>query len=158
MLHGGRSRRPAGRSHWSNVGSEQAAWRDVVDVRPRKAQSANASGGGHEQTRLRSPYAPSIRRTGGQYLARGSTPAGKVASSREYACPHLPAMDNAVCGAFRSGLSWAGQVPAATWSISPRMAIIAAQNRSSSARSSLSVGSTIRVPATGKDIVGAWKP
>ena len=26
------------------------------------------------------------------------------------------------------------------------------------ARSSLSVGSTIRVPATGNDIVGAWKP
>jgi hypothetical protein len=30
--------------------------------------------------------------------------------------------------------------------------------RSSSARFSLSVGSTISVPATGKDIVGAWKP
>jgi hypothetical protein len=39
-----------------------------------------------------------------------------------------------------------------------RIAIIASQKRSSSARSSLSVGSTISVPATGNDIVGAWKP
>jgi hypothetical protein len=38
------------------------------------------------------------------------------------------------------------------------MAIMAAQNRSSSARFSDSVGSTISVPATGKLIVGAWKP
>ena len=38
------------------------------------------------------------------------------------------------------------------------MAIIASMKRSSSRRSSLSVGSTINVPATGKDIVGAWKP
>ena len=30
--------------------------------------AANASTGGQEQTRLRSPCAPSMRRTGGQYL------------------------------------------------------------------------------------------
>jgi len=42
--------------------------------------------------------------------------------------------------------------------ISCRIAAIAAQNRSSSARFSLSVGSIIRVPATGNDMVGAWKP
>ena len=48
--------------------------------------------------------------------------------------------------------------PDATASISRRIAIIASQNRSISARSSDSVGSTIRVPATGNDIVGAWKP
>ena len=30
--------------------------------------------------------------------------------------------------------------------------------RSTSVRSSLSVGSTMSVPATGNDIVGAWKP
>ncbi len=35
---------------------------------------------------------------------------------------------------------------------------MASQNRSSSALVSLSVGSTISVPATGKDMVGAWKP
>ena len=35
---------------------------------------------------------------------------------------------------------------------------MASQNRSSSALLSLSVGSTISVPATGKVIVGAWKP
>ena len=46
------------------------------------AHSANASGGGHAQTRLRSPYAWSIRATGGQYLS-GSTPVGNTASSRE---------------------------------------------------------------------------
>jgi hypothetical protein len=55
-------------------------------------------------------------------------------------------------------LSSFGQVPAATSSISLRIAIIASQNRSSSARSSLSVGSIMSVPATGKLIVGAWKP
>ena len=32
---------------------------------------------------------------------------------------------------------------------------MASQNRSSSARSSLSVGSTMSVPATGNDMVGA---
>jgi hypothetical protein len=37
-------------------------------------------------------------------------------------------------------------------------AIIAAMKRSSSALSSDSVGSTMMVPATGKDMVGAWKP
>ena len=38
------------------------------------------------------------------------------------------------------------------------MRINASQKRSSSSRDSLSVGSIIRVPATGKDTVGAWKP
>ena len=40
----------------------------------------------------------------------------------------------------------------------PLMEIIAEQKRSISARFSLSVGSIISVPATGNDIVGAWKP
>ena len=35
---------------------------------------------------------------------------------------------------------------------------MASQNRSSSSRFSDSVGSTIKVPGTGKLIVGAWKP
>ena len=35
---------------------------------------------------------------------------------------------------------------------------IAATNRSSSAFGSLSVGSTISVPFTGQDMVGAWNP
>jgi hypothetical protein len=65
---------------------------------------------------------------------------------------------SAVCGAFFSGLSWASYSPEATRPISARIAIIAAQNRSSSARLSLSVGSIMSVPATGNDIVGAWKP
>ena len=45
------------------------------------AASANASGGGQEQTRCRSPYAWSMRATGGQYLS-GSGPVGKTATSR----------------------------------------------------------------------------
>ena len=63
-----------------------------------------------------------------------------------------------MCGASRSGLGSSGHSPSATRSISPRMAIIASQKRSSSASVSLSVGSIISVPATGKLIVGAWKP
>ena len=38
------------------------------------------------------------------------------------------------------------------------MAIIASQKRSISASGSDSVGSIISVPATGKLMVGAWKP
>ena len=36
--------------------------------------------------------------------------------------------------------------------------IIASQNLSSSSLSSDSVGSTIKVPTTGHDVVGEWKP
>jgi hypothetical protein len=49
-------------------------------------------------------------------------------------------------------------LPSRTAWISARIATIASQKRSISPRSSLSVGSTMSVPATGKDIVGAWKP
>ena len=63
-----------------------------------------------------------------------------------------------MCGAKRSGLSSIDSSPAATASISARMASIASQNRSSSAFDSLSVGSTISVPVTGKLTVGAWNP
>src|SRR6218665_2929599 len=48
--------------------------------------------------------------------------------------------------------------PRPTASASALMWIIASMNRSSSARSSDSVGSTMRVPATGNDMVGAWNP
>ena len=63
-----------------------------------------------------------------------------------------------MCGAPRSGLSSTAHSPEPTLSISARIAIIASQKASTSARLSLSVGSTISVPATGKLIVGAWKP
>ncbi len=100
-----------------------------------------------------------MRRTGGQYLARRSTPAGNAASSASYGCFHSPAMSiSAVCGAFFSGLSRASYSPEATRAISALIAIIASQNRSISARPSLSVGSIMNVPATGNDMVGAWKP
>jgi hypothetical protein len=63
-----------------------------------------------------------------------------------------------VCGAFLSGLSSRRPAALSIARISSRIAIIASQKRSSSARDSLSVGSIISVPATGNDIVGAWKP
>ena len=65
---------------------------------------------------------------------------------------------SAVCGAFFSGLSSRGQTPLLDRRSRSRMAIIASQKRSSSASDSLSVGSTISVPGTGKLSVGAWKP
>jgi hypothetical protein len=49
-------------------------------------------------------------------------------------------------------------VPSSTSAISWAIDSIASAKRSSSAFDSDSVGSTIRVPATGQDIVGAWKP
>jgi hypothetical protein len=57
-----------------------------------------------------------------------------------------------------SGLPSSVHSPVSILRISSRMLHIAAQKRSSSALSSLSVGSTISVPATGKLTVGAWKP
>ena len=63
-----------------------------------------------------------------------------------------------MCGAFFSGLSTASHSPDATLSTSARTAISASQKASSSAIDSLSVGSIMNVPATGNDIVGAWKP
>jgi hypothetical protein len=54
-----------------------------------------------------------------------------------------------------SGLSSAGQSPASTFAASAAIAIIASQKRSISAFGSDSVGSTISVPATGHDMVGA---
>ena len=64
----------------------------------------------------------------------------------------------AVCGACLSGLSSAGSSPASTWAISARMVAMAWMKRSSSASGSDSVGSIMSVPATGKLMVGAWKP
>ncbi|MNH30459.1 hypothetical protein D3C79_907540 [compost metagenome] len=63
-----------------------------------------------------------------------------------------------MCGAFFSGLSSLSRLPFSTARISSRMRIIASQKRSSSSLDSLSVGSIINVPATGNDMVGAWKP
>ena len=65
---------------------------------------------------------------------------------------------SAVCGARLSGLSEALTLTSSTARISARMAMSASQKRSSSALGSLSVGSIIMVPATGNEIVGAWKP
>jgi hypothetical protein len=63
--------------------------------------------------------------------------------------------DAAVCGAFLSGLLSRGHSPDAMRSISPVIEISASQKRSSSYFDSLSVGSTMSVPATGNESVGA---
>ena len=90
---------------------------------------------------------------------RTSAWTGYTATSREYGWVHSPSMtDAAVWGAFTRGLSSAGHSPAATASASALIAIMASMKRSISARSSDSVGSTMRVPATGNDIVGEWNP
>ena len=62
-------------------GSRPRPWMPLQTGLQVGRHSANASGGGHEQTRLRSPYAWSMRATGGQYLS-GSWPAGNTPSSR----------------------------------------------------------------------------
>ena len=88
--------------------------------------------------------------TGGQYLS-GSTPVGKTATLAGVGA--VPLADERARGVRRAAQRRrppAVHSPAATRSISPRIAIIASQNRSISARSSDSVGSTISVPATGK--------
>ena len=52
--------------------------------------------------------------------------------------------------------TWRPGMSAATASISSRIRSIASQKRSSSSSGSLSVGSTMSVPGTGSDTVGAW--
>jgi hypothetical protein len=59
---------------------------------------------------------------------------------------------------LRSGLPSSGSSPRSIARASSRIPTIAAQKRSSSSFDSLSVGSTITVPGTGHDTVGAWKP
>src|SRR4051794_15429777 len=100
-----------------------------------------------------------MRRTGGQYFVAARTPRGQAAVSRLYGRVQSAVAPLAAGrGGAERGLASLGPAPVATCSISWRMAIIALQNRSSSARSSDSVGAIISVPATGKLMVGAWKP
>src|SRR6185503_1156268 len=115
--------------------------------------------GGHEHIRLRSPYGLSIRPTAGQCLFSRTNGSGNAACSREYGWLHSAAVTApAVCGAFFRTLSFGSALPSMTAWISARMAIMASQNLSSSSFASLSVGSTMIVPATGNETVGAWKP
>ena len=130
-------------------------------VRPSRARRPDTSSvtGMQLQNRLRSPYTLSTRATGGQYFDASCATLGQAASRRGYACDQSSAdTAAAVCGACLSGLSARSMRPASIARISSRIAIIASTKRSSSAFDSLSVGSIISVPATGKLIVGAWKP
>ena len=56
------------------------------------------------------------------------------------------------------GLFSGSMRPSSMALISSRIPIMALQKRSSSALDSDSVGSIIRVPDTGHDMVGAWNP
>src|SRR3954471_19058293 len=113
----------------------------------------------HEQTRLRSPYTLSIRPTAGQNLWSCNHLAGNAACSREYEWSHLSdAIISAVWGEFLRRLFCLSAAPDSIDWISPWMAMRASQNRSSSSLDSLSVGSTMMVPGTGQEMVGAWKP
>ena len=62
------------------------------------------------------------------------------------------------CGAFFNTLLTLSALPSSISRISFLISINASQKRSSSSCGSLSVGSIINVPATGKETVGAWKP
>src|SRR6478672_13159287 len=120
---------------------------------------AYSSIGGQEQIKLRSPYGLSIRPTLGQCLFARTNGSGNAACSREYGCGQSEAaIAPAVCGAFFRTLSLRSALPSMIAWISARIAIIASQKRSSSSLASLSVGSTISVPTTGNETVGAWKP
>src|SRR5262249_12525861 len=118
-----------------------------------------ASIGGHEQTRFLSPYTWLSRPTDGQNLCARTHGSGYAACCREYGRFHSSAgSTSAVCGAPFSTLSCASALPLSISAISRLIEIIASQKRSNSLNGSLSVGSIIKVPITGKLVVGAWKP
>jgi len=100
-----------------------------------------------------------MRLTGVQYFHRRRSSVGYAAFSLENACVQSSTVtSSAGYGELCRTESSADTVPEATSSISPLIAIIASMKRSSSYFDSDSVGSIINVPATGNDIVGAWKP
>lgn len=78
--------------------------------------------GGQAQTRLRSPWAWSMRRTGGKYWC-GSAYASGTRWSRA----------STVCGALTSGLSEVGHFPAAMRSASALIAVTASPEEINSA-------------------------
>ena len=109
--------------------------------------------------RFLSPYTSSMRDVVGQNLEARTHSVGKAPSSREYGRSQVGLVTtSAVCGAFLRTLFSRSTLPSSISRISPRMAMSASQNLSSSALDSDSVGSIINVPATGQDIVGEWKP
>src|SRR5512146_1812322 len=98
-----------------------------------------------------------MRPTLGQNFEARVHLSGNAAVSREYGRFQSVAVTTAaVCGACFRGLLSLSLSPLATAAISPWMDASASQNRSSSALVSLSVGSIMSVPGTGKDMVGAW--
>ena len=104
-----------------------------------------------------------MRPTVGQYFPMAPIsvfrPDGNAATSREYLRSHSERNKSAlVCGANLSGDSSIVNSPASISAISALIETIALINLSNSLKSSDSVGSIIKVPATGKLTVGAWNP
>src|SRR5690606_6433732 len=115
--------------------------------------------GGQAQISVRSPWESLTRPTLGQNLCSRTKGSGNAAWEREYGLSQESLLTIAmVCGALLTGLFTLSDFPFSMLAISSRIAIRASQNRSSSALDSDSVGSTISVPATGNDTVGAWNP
>ena len=95
----------------------------------------------------------------GQNFRARTNGSGNAACSREYGCVQSSPTPPPPCAARSSARCPPDPPCRRSRPESPaRIAIIASQNRSSSSFGSLSVGSIISVPATGKDTVGAWKP
>ena len=103
------------------------------------------TGCGRRRRCRRGPPAASTCRAA-QRRAAGRRPASGSRAGPSSATQHV----RGVCGACFSGLSSRSAAPCSMARISSRIAIIASQKRSSSAWLSLSVGSIISVPATGK--------
>ena len=102
-----------------------------------------------------------MRLTGGQYLSVRSAGTGNAASSREYARFQSSVDDvgRGVRRVVRAGCRRPGYVAVADpLDLGADRDHRVDRSGRSRARSSDSVGSIISVPATGNDIVGAWKP
>src|SRR5438132_1041669 len=111
--------------------------------------------GGQTHTRFRSPYAPSTRPTDGHTLCRRVAGEGNAARSREYGRSQAsPMTSSSVCGAWWSRLLSRGLRPSSISRISSWIAIRGSLDRSSPSLLALSVGSIIKVPATGNETVG----
>ena len=108
---------------------------------------------------MRSPAAPSIRPTGGKYLSCLSVWTGKTACSRGYSRVQSVLIDGG--GGVRGVAQRAvlhGEVAVGHLVDLGADGDHRRDEAVDLARSSDSVGSTIRVPATGNARVGAWKP
>ena len=103
IAHPAKSVNVAPSSRCSSSSGEAGVRSAVMRKPPRGSAPAsvwNASGGGHEQARFRSPCTPSIRRTGGQYLLSRRAATGYAAYCLLYGSTQSASVTcSAVCGA-----------------------------------------------------------